>query len=448
VSEASGWRPLQTPRRASGQAAFHVSRFTRLARVHALTVSVDTLVAMALAGSLFFSIPTGEARGRVALYLLLTMAPFAVVAPLIGPALDRAAGGRRMVVIVTSALRAFVCLFLIRDINSLFLFPEAFAALVLSKAYLVTKSALVPTVVDSDDELVEANSKLSLLSGIVGFAVAAPGVLLLKVGGPGWVLSLAVIASVASAIAAIRLPVTTVAPDPPGAEEEAELRGASILLASSAMGVLRATVGFLTFLLAFDLRGGGRDMVIPVGVRAGRAVRAVAGYDVQPLGGSHGHPAWHFGVVLAVSVLGSLAGAVIAPRARAYVSEERIILAGLVACVIAGLLAATQPGVTGAALIAATVGVSASAAKLGFDSLVQRDAPDANRGRSFARFETRFQLVWVIGAFIPVAFSIPARLGYVMVAVATGFAAFSYVAGTRAVDRQPRPPEPQPANLR
>ena len=41
------------------------------------------------------------------------------------------------------------------------------------------------------------------------------------------------------------------------------------------------------------------------------------------------------------------------------------------------------------------------ARKLAFDSLVQRDAPDANRGRSFARFETRFQLVWVIGALLP-----------------------------------------------
>ena len=29
--------------------------------------------------------------------------------------------------------------------------------------------------------------------------------------------------------------------------------------------------------------------------------------------------------------------------------------------------------------------------------------PDAVRGRSFARFETRFQITWVVGALIPVA---------------------------------------------
>ena len=55
-----------------------------------------------------------------------------------------------------------------------------------------------------------------------------------------------------------------------------------------------------------------------------------------------------------------------------------------------------------------TVGATGSAAKQAFDSIVQRDAPDANRGRSFARFETRFQLVWVIGALIPIVIPIPA----------------------------------------
>ena len=68
---------------------FATSPFTRLARVHAFSVSTDTLVTVSLAGTLFFSIPSGAARDKVALYLLLTMAPFAVVAPLVGPAIDR-----------------------------------------------------------------------------------------------------------------------------------------------------------------------------------------------------------------------------------------------------------------------------------------------------------------------------------------------------------------------
>ena len=127
------------------------SGFARLARVHALLVSSDALVAVALAGSLFFSIPTGEARGRVALYLLLTMAPFAIVAPIIGPALDRMRGGARWMVIATAAGRIVVCAFMVGDLDRLLLFPEAFLFLVLSKTYQVAKSALVPAVVTTDD---------------------------------------------------------------------------------------------------------------------------------------------------------------------------------------------------------------------------------------------------------------------------------------------------------
>ena len=93
-------------------------------------------------------------------------------------------------------------------------------------------------------------------------------------------------------------------------------------------------------------------------------------------------------------------------------------------------------------MLAACVGVAASAGKLAFDSIVQRDAPDANRGRSFARFETRFQVAWVAGAFIPVVIPLPARLGYLVVAAAAGFAAFSYVVGRRTVRERASPEDP------
>ncbi len=424
----SGWRPLREPHR--GPEAFVTTPFTRLARVHALAVASDTFVAMALAGSLFFSIPTGDARGRVALYLLLTMAPFAVIAPLIGPAIDRTQGGRRLIVVVSLALRAVVFAFMINHVDSLLLFPEAFLVLVLSKTYMVTKSALVPTVVDTDEDLVLANSKLSLLSGVVGLVAAIPGIVALQVGGPEWVLALGILTSTAGALLATRMPATAVAPAPPGPAEEAELRSTGIVLAASAMGLLRGLVGFLTFLLAFDLRGGGDDTAMPAGLAAGRALREAAGLSVSDPGGG-GHPAWHFGFVLGASVLGSLAGAALAPRLRQSVSEERILTGALAATVAGALLATLQGGLGGAAVIALVVGIAASAGKLAFDSLVQRDAPDANRGRSFARFETRFQLVWVVGAFIPVALPLPARFGYLSVAGAAGFAVFSYAAGQR-----------------
>ena len=52
---------------------------TRLLDLHAISCAGDTLVTMGLAGTVFFSVAADAARGRVALYLLITMAPFAIV---------------------------------------------------------------------------------------------------------------------------------------------------------------------------------------------------------------------------------------------------------------------------------------------------------------------------------------------------------------------------------
>jgi hypothetical protein len=355
------------------------------------------------------------------------MAPFAVVSPLIGPAIDRTRGGRRGMVIGSAALRSVVCAFMINDVDTAWLFVEAFLVLVLSKAYIVAKAALVPTVVKTDAELVEANSKLSLLGGVVGFAVAVPGIIALKLGGPEAVLVLAVATAAAGAVAGTRLPAAQVAAQPAGAVERAELRGSGIVLAASAMGILRGIVGFLTFLLAFDLRGGGGHQ--PVGSAVGHAAHDALGFTG---GNGGGHPAWHFGVVLAASVAGSLFGAVIAPRARRTMAEEQILLTVLGLTVAGGLFGIYRGGLFGASMVAGVVGIAASAGKLAFDSLVQRDAPDANRGRSFARFETRFQVAWVVGAIIPVVIHLPARLGYAALAAAAGFAAFTYFGGLQA----------------
>ncbi len=407
------------------------SPFTTLARVHAMSVATDAIIATSLAGSLFFSIPTGAARGRVALYLVLTMAPFAVVAPLIGPAIDRVAGGRRLMIIGSCALRGVVCFFMAPHTDDLLLFPLAFAALVLGKAYGIAKSALVPTVVDSEAGLVRANSRLAVLSGVMGFLAAAPAALLVKLFGGSSALLLGALTSIVAVVLALRLKTTAVAPEPAGELETAELRGEGIHQASEAMGLLRGIVGFTTFLLAFDLRGGGADGPVPVGLALGRAVRQATGLPVAQAPGAEGAPTWHFGLVIGCSVAAGLVGSVLAPRVRRILPEERILLGTLACLMVLAALAAVSGGLLGACLLAASVGMGANAAKLAFDSLVQRDAPDANFGRSFAGFETRFQIVWVLGGFLPVIVPIPAQLGYAMVAIAAGFAAFAYATGVR-----------------
>ena len=73
--------------------------FGRLAMTHVLSTGGDALVALVLAGSLFFSLDPAGARWRIALYLLFTMAPFALIGPLIGPLMDRMPGGRRLLLV-------------------------------------------------------------------------------------------------------------------------------------------------------------------------------------------------------------------------------------------------------------------------------------------------------------------------------------------------------------
>lgn len=404
MTSPDGWQPPSEPRRAGAADAFTLSPFARLARTHFLSVCGDALVVLALADSLFFSLPTDDARWRVFLYLALTMAPFAVLAPLIGPALDRAAGGRRWMVVGANAVRAPLCLLMIGDLDSLLLFPQAFLILVMGKGYGVARSALVPTVVRNDAELVQANSKLQLLSGIGAVVAAVPGGLAILAAGSHGPLVLAALAFTAATLAALRIPKTTVSTEPPGEAEKAELRGLGILLAASAMALIRGVVGFLTFLLAFELQGG----------------------DAPP---------WHFGVVLAVTAAGGLLGAAVAPVLRRSTTEERMLMLVLGLIVVVGLLTAYGGGLLGAGLLGAAVAVAATAGKLAFDSLVQRDAPDANRGRSFARFETRFQVIWVAGAVLPTVVPIPAELGFLLVAGIAGFALISYFAGQQAVQR-------------
>lgn len=381
------------------RAAFVISPFTRLARVHVFSVGGDALFTLGLAGTVFFDTDLDDARLNVALTLLLTIAPFAAAAPLIGPTLDRMKGGRRAMIAVTCGGRALVSLLLVQNFENLAFYPLAFFMLVLGKGYQISKSAIVPTTVRNDDELVEANSKLALLSGLAVVLAMVPGALLWKLGGPDWTVGLAAIVFLVGAILTIRLPSSSVAVTPPDEVEKQELRSIGIFLAATAMALLRAIVGFVSFLLAFDYKG---------------------------------DDPWKLGVIAGAAQVGFLVGAAIAPRLRKLAEEEYIIIGVLITVVVTSVGAAFTGGLFVASLMSFTVGAGSSAGKQAFDSIVQRDAPDANRGRSFARFETRFQLMWVLGAIIPVAVTIPLQAGFALMAAVAAFAASTYWMGLRS----------------
>ena len=378
------------------------SPFTRLARAHAASVSGDALFAIGLAGSVFFSLDFTSARWRVALYLLLTIAPFAIAAPLIGPAIDRIKGGRRWIIVGSMLMRAVLAFFVVRHMNTILFYPEAFGMLIMQKIYSISKSAVIPSTVHSDEELVQANSQLTTLSSIAVVIAAVPGGILYAIGGGRATVALGAIVFAVGTILALQLPPTTVAAEPAGEAEREELRSAGITHASVAMSLIRGMVGFLSFMLAFEFKNAGA-------------------------------PLWQLGLVAATAQFGFFAGSLIVPRLRRVITEERILVGSLIVTSVAGLVTAFIGGLGGAALLSMMLGVTSCSAKQAFDSIVQRDAPDANRGRSFAKFETRFQMIWVIGALIPIIIPIPSALGFGLIAIAASIAVALYLVGLRNV---------------
>jgi MFS family permease len=196
----------RTARRASEAEGAGESGLSRLIQMHFFNTAGDSAVAISLAGSLFFQVPSGEARGQVALFLALTMLPFVIVAPLIGPFLDRFAHGRRWAIGATMAIRAFLCWGLASSVTeeSPWLFATALGVLVSSKAYGVTRAAAVPRLLPRDFTLVRANGRVSM-AGTVGATVSAPIAGLLSLIGPEWSLRYAFALFVLATICAIRL---------------------------------------------------------------------------------------------------------------------------------------------------------------------------------------------------------------------------------------------------
>src|SRR5688500_18971554 len=121
-----------------------MSPFRRLTITHGAMMGGDAAMLVALADSLFLSIDPTAARGRVLLFLVVSFAPFLVIAPLIGPVIDRAAGGRRTVIQLVAGARVVLAVLMAFSIDSLTLFPLVFAALVLQQTYLVSDQAVVP----------------------------------------------------------------------------------------------------------------------------------------------------------------------------------------------------------------------------------------------------------------------------------------------------------------
>ena len=256
----------------------------------------------------------------------------------------------------------------------------------LARTYSVSKAALVPTLVKNDDELVSANGKLGLLSGLMGFAAAIPAGLLQLIDARITLCMSATMFGLAG-LAALRLP-RHIATTPSQVEEieTEELRNNLVKRIGSSMMILRGVIGFLFFHVAFWLRD----------ERAGTA--------------------W-FGLAIGLSSLAIMIANMVAPLLRRLMSERKMMIFAYLTIGLTGVIAGVVGGITsGIVLIAVTNGMG-SVGRLAFESVIQREAPDANRARVFVRFETRNQLAWVGFGLIAVILTLPGAVGFAFVGV-------------------------------
>lgn len=356
---------------------------------------------VALADTFFFDVDLDGARSRLLVFLLVGFTPFLVVARLIGPFIDRFRGGRRAIVMAVAMLRFTVQIAMIAVTDQFWLFPLVFAALVLQKTYAVSKQALVPAVVNSSEDLVEANSKLGIIAGLTGAVAVVPAAALQFLLGPGATLAYGATFLLAAAVLARGLPgdVTSDRTAPSAAVGAAT--GSDIHVAWVAMTVLRFAVGFTLFQIAFWFRSAGASAL------------------------------W-LATALGLGSVAPLIGNVIGPRLKNVIGVERMLAGALVVATTVAGAAAFVGGYAMAAAVSVSVNLSMAIARLAFESILQRDGPESNQGEAFARFETRFHFGWVAGATIAVLVDMPGSIGLTYLAVVLGVGAVTYIVGAGA----------------
>ena len=382
-----GRATLRQARRASGAQGAERSGLNRLIELHACNAAGDAAVAIALAGTIFFAGATSEARGQVALFLGLTMLPFAIVAPLIGPFLDRFSHGRRWAIGSTFAIRGFLCWVLAGAVadESVWLYPAALGVLVSSKAYGVTRAAAVPRLVPPQLTLVKTNGRVSL-AGVVGVAISAPLAGAAAYFGSEWALRYAFLVFVLGTVLAILLPAKVDSTEGERSVDDEVDGGAGrrhtgmppkVAFALRVNCGPRWLSGFLTMYVVFLLRA-------------------------EPIPGWEDRTTLLIGLVIGAAGLGNTLGIVLASLAKKINPSLTVVVALLSDITVVALAAIFYSAI---ALIALglTAGLSQYLAKVSLDSTIQTGVPARAHSSAFARGDTTLQLAWVIGGFVGIA---------------------------------------------
>ncbi len=457
----------QTAARAGASAAGGASRVvhrltgasgaarTGLANLIELTAASslgDAFVTVALAGTLFFSVSVDQARTKVALALLVTIAPFAVLAPFIGPMLDKVQQGRRFILAGTLLARGLLCWSMavaVQHNDPANLLPAAFGVLVLQKAFGVTRSAITPRLLPAEITLVTANSRsalASLIASTVG-ACAAAGIDFVAGGhsaGAAWVLRIGTALYLAAMALCLRLPDGVDSPQAPEAgpaaspdRHAAGPDGHATSPEGYAAGPDRYATSPDGHAASSARRppgtpgGHGPEGAVPLpraarhrwrfprlgpvvgeAMGANAAQRAFSGFMIFFL--IFLLRTVHFGKVpdklalaymVGAATLGGFLGTAIGAGLKSRAPQVIVFgMLGLTTAVTA--TCAVLFGLWAALAVALMAGLGQALVKLAQDSIVQREIGEDVRSSTFAASETLHQLSWVAGALAGVLMSL------------------------------------------
>ncbi len=415
-------RGIASFQRAAKADGAEKSGLTALTYAVMANFATDAAIAIALANTLFFSAATGESKTKVALYLLITIAPFALIAPLIGPMLDRLQHGRRVALATSFALRAALAVVLVFNFDTWGLYPAALCILVLSKSFAVLKSAVTPRVLPPEIDLVRVNSRLTvfgLLGGTIGAgAVAALVAWFTKVAwgdGSIGVLWFAALLSVAGAYLCLRIPswvevtegevpatltyhgdAAHTGPLEPGQQDSVKPSkrrqplGRSVVTGLWGNSTIRVLTGFLTLYIAF--------------VAKSRTEHAAL------------EQAAMLGFVGVAAALGNFAGN--AAGARLSLGRPSLlVLRCTIAVTAITVIAAFADSLLVAALAALIASGASALAKVSLDASIQDDLPAESIASGFGGSETALQLSWVVGGALGVLLPTEYWIGFSVIAV-------------------------------
>jgi hypothetical protein len=426
----------------------------------------DAFVTVALAGTLFFNTSLDQARSQVALYLLVTMAPFVVLAPFIGPMLDRVQQGRKFILAGTLLARGLLCWGMAAALHKpITLFPAAFGVLVLQKAYAVTRSSVAPKLLPAEITLVTANARTSLASLIASTLAVVLAVGIDAAGGAPWVLGVGTLIYLGAAVMGVRLPDSVDSPSPGTATPRAAHPGSPAPPGNppppgnpsaprNQAGPRNPAAPGSPGAWGDGPRSArdGADPTKPLRRANGRGLRTLR--DVGPIVGEamRGNAsirafngfmlfflvfllrADHFRGISHNVALGALAGAVAAGgfigtavgsglRSR---MPHLIVFGMLVALTLITAVCAWFFGLWAALGVAFAAALAQALVKLALDATVQREIGEEIRSSTFAVSETLNQLSWVIGGLAGLAMSFTSS-GVAGLAVAAAGLAAAFV---------------------